>query len=180
MSIDAARRARLINIVSFIAVTLLSICFVLALGNVPARPLESALKAQDNGDYQTALQLLQPLAERGDPQAELQIGTLYLWGHGIPRDDTEAVRWFRASAEQGYGPAQVTLGRMYVAGNGVPKDMVQAYMWFSLAVGRMGPEASAATEARERTAARMSPHEIAEGQRLANEWKPKPAPLRNP
>jgi TPR repeat protein len=35
---------------------------------------------------------------------------MYLNGKGVPKDDAEAVKWFRKAAEQGYADAQYDLG----------------------------------------------------------------------
>ena len=48
---------------------------------------------------------------------------------GVPKDDAEAVKWFRKSAEQDYAMAQYNLGVMYSVGNGVPEDDVEAMKW---------------------------------------------------
>jgi TPR repeat protein len=44
----------------------------------------------------------------------------------VPRDDREAVRWYRAAAEQGHRDARNNLGSMYEQGRGVGKDLGQA------------------------------------------------------
>ena len=44
----------------------------------------------------------------------------------MPRDDVEAVQWYRNAAEQGSPRAQHSLGQMYAAGHGVPPDMGEA------------------------------------------------------
>ena len=51
----------------------------------------------------------------------------------MPKDDAEAVKWFRRAANQGDGDAQASLGAEYRDGTGVPQDYVHAYMWFILA-----------------------------------------------
>ena len=48
---------------------------------------------------------------------------------GVPKDDAEAVKWFRKSAEQDYAMAQYNLGVMYSVRNGVPEDDVEAMKW---------------------------------------------------
>jgi hypothetical protein len=58
---------------------------------------------------------------------------------------------------------------MYVDGHGVPQDYVQAHMWFNLA-GASG--VAKALKNRDTVAAKMTPAQIAEAQRLAREWKP--------
>jgi TPR repeat protein len=40
-------------------------------------------------------------AEHGDAEAQYNLGILYHDGQGVPRDDAEAVKWYRKAAEQG-------------------------------------------------------------------------------
>jgi TPR repeat protein len=65
---------------------------------------------------------------------------------------------------------------MYENGQGVPQDAVQAHMWFNLAASRQtDPERrSMMAKNRDSLAARMTREQIAEAQRRARDWKPKP------
>ena len=93
--------------------------------------------------------------------------------HANGEDDREAVRWYRLAAEQGDADAQLNLGIMYFNGEGVPQDYVQAHKWFNLAAASAEVASREAyVEARDRVAARMTPSQIAEAQRLAREWRP--------
>ena len=76
--------------------------------------------------------------------------------------------WFRKAAEEGNVFAQHALGVLYVKGEGVPQDYVQAHMWSSLSAAQGG-----GTNNQDIIAARMTPPQIAEAQKLAREWKPK-------
>ena len=138
---------------------------------VAAGPGEDAMAAYAGGDYATALRLLRPLADQGDAQAQYNLGILYENGQGVQQNDAEAVKWYGKAAEQGYGDAQFNLGHMFVKGLGVPQNYVQAHMWFNLAA--MAGDQGAATN-RVNVAALMTPAQIAEAQKLAREWKPKP------
>jgi TPR repeat protein len=60
---------------------------------------------------------------------------------------------------------------MYANGEGVPQDYVQAFVWFNLAAS----ESDKAAQYRDLVASKMTPAQIAEAQRLVQEWKPKPA-----
>ena len=99
---------------------------------------------------------------------------MYAVGRGVPQDETEAVRWFRLAAEQGYRAAQYNLGRAYENGLGVPQDYVggsHVARPCRAAVFRDGRDFYG--EFRDDVvAARMTPEQIAEAQRLAREWKP--------
>jgi TPR repeat protein len=72
------------------------------------------------------------------------------------------------AADQGLPLAQQEVGMMYsLWGQGVPHDDVQAYMWMTLASHGMNIGKS-----RDELAAKMTPEQIAEGERLATQWKP--------
>ena len=57
------------------------------------------------------------------------------------------------------------------AGYGVQQDYVQAHMWYNLSAAQGW---GAAAEARTMLERAMTPAQIAEAQKLAREWKPKP------
>ena len=77
------------------------------------------------------------------------------------------MKWYRLAADQGLDLAQSNLGNMYDNGYGVPQDYVQAHMWFTLAAAQ-GKEN--ARQNRNIVAAKMTPSQIEEAQRLAREW----------
>ena len=114
-------------------------------------------------------------AEQGDAVAQYLLGFLYAEGPGVPQDFAEAAKWLRKAAMQGYAFAQGDLGFMYEKGRGVPQDYVQAHMWYNLAASRLPPgtKRDLAVKNRDILAAKMTPAQIAEAQRLAREWKPK-------
>ena len=55
-------------------------------------------------------------------------------------------------------------------GRGVPQDCVQAYKWLSLAADQ--DNVDAVTD-RDLVAAKMTPAQIAQAQKLARDWKPR-------
>jgi hypothetical protein len=135
------------------------------------RPVSEHLSEQDiNGDYTTALRLLQPLAERGNREAQYNLAVMYANGWGVPRDDAESNRWYRKAAEQGDASAQSLVGSAYVFGRGAPKDFVQAYLWLNLAA--RGGDKSAA-KVRDGLEGIMTAAQISEARRLTHEWEPK-------
>ncbi len=133
------------------------------------------LAAYERGDYATALREFRPLAEQGDAVAQNNLGVMYRRGEGVPQDYAEAVKWYRKAAEQGAALALNNLGVMYDQGQGVPQDYVQAHVWFNLAASRHPPgkNRDGSVKNRDIVAAKMTPAQIAEAQRLAREWKPK-------
>ena len=121
-------------------------------------------------DTTEAMKWYRKAAEQGDAWAQYWLGAAYDSGRGVPKDDAEAVKWWRKAAEQGDATAQNSLGFMYDHGRGVPEDYVLAHMWFNLAAAAAGNSAMA----RDLVAAKMTPAQIAEAQKLAREWKPTP------
>ena len=71
--------------------------------------LDEGIEALKNGDYKTALIMLRPLAEQGNHNAQYNLGVMHDNGWGVPKDDTEAVKWYREAAEQGDAGAQDAL-----------------------------------------------------------------------
>ena len=94
------------------------------------------------------------------------MGILYRLGEGVPKDYTEAVRWFRLAAEQGDVTAQRQLGDAYRFGEGVSQDYVQAYAWLNIAAAR-GEDAAA--ENRDEIAELMTHPQIEEAQRMSQD-----------
>ena len=106
-------------------------------------------------------------AELGEAIAQTNVGYAYKNGDVVPKDDTEAVRWFRLAAEQGSAPGQFSLGRMYADGEGGPQDLAYAYMLFDLAAAQGNRSGQREKDLIEQ---RMTREEMAEAQRLSREW----------
>jgi len=124
-------------------------------------------------DYAKALKWYRLAAGQGAAKAQFNLGFMYELGAGVPQDYGEAVKWYRRAAAQGLAVAQDELGVMYANGAGVPKDYVQAYMWYTLAASRATAERQKdVAKARDELAAKMTPAQIVEATRLAQEWKP--------
>jgi hypothetical protein len=133
-------------------------------------------------DFAVAISLFTDAAEQGDHMAQNNLGTIYELGKGAPQDYAAAMTWYRKAAEQGDALAQFALGGMYADAKGVPQDYVQAHMWLSLAAVGFKildkKRQDLTIKDRDALAAKMTPVQIAEAQRLMREWKPKPPPQR--
>ena len=153
----------------------LAVALLIGLATPSQADYLDGLRAYRLGDYATAFQEFKPLADKGYDRVQFRLGLMYYDGQGVPQDYAEAVKWFRKAAEQGNAAAQYNLGIMYYTSQGVPQDYVQAHMWSNLAAFRLPPgkKRDLAVENRDIIAAKMTPAQIAEAQRLALEWKPK-------
>jgi uncharacterized protein len=126
-------------------------------------------------DYAQALIWTRKAANQGDAVAQNNLGVMYRDGQGVPQDYAQALIWLRKAADQGDAVAQNNLGGIYYEGQGILQDFVRAHMWFNLAASRAedAETREQATKNREILAAKMTPVQIAEAQRMAREWKPK-------
>ena len=103
---------------------------------------------------------------------------MYFTGEsGLTADDAEAAKWYRKSADGGNGGAEVALALMYEWGRGVGPDDVQADMWYTVGVATLSADGRAidakrASENRDNLEQRMTPDQIAEARKRAQEWKP--------
>lgn len=102
-------------------------------GFAVAADFGAGLEAYRRGDYPLARAQWQPLAERGDPKAQFNLGLLYANGMGVARDLQTARRWFEAAAENGSAQAQYNLALMLQTGNGVERDFAVARRWYESA-----------------------------------------------
>ena len=92
-------------------ITILIISLLIT-GQAIAGSYEDALEEYGRGEYQAAYQLLKPLAEQGNSNAQMMLGFMYDQGRGVPKDSAETEKWLRMSAKQGNIGAQTTLGLM--------------------------------------------------------------------
>jgi TPR repeat protein len=118
-------------------------------------------------DHAEAVKWFRKAAEQGDAMAQNSLGACYGNGQGVPQDHAEAAKWLRKAAEQGNADAQFNLGLCYDSGRGVPKDYTEAYKWYNLAAAQSTTNAA---HDRDQLAYRMTPEQIAEGQRRASQF----------
>jgi uncharacterized protein len=138
-----------------------------------ADALTRGTAAYSRGDYNRAARELEYLVERGNTRAFARLGFLYEHGFGEPKAYPVAASLYAQGAVRGDPFAQAMLGLLYDKGYGVPEDFVLAYKWLNLAAAHAtGPQRDAYARFRDAVGSKMSPNEIAEGQRLAADWTP--------
>jgi TPR repeat protein len=111
-------------------------------------------------------------ASQGLAEAEAVLGNCYFEGTGVPKNMPEGIRWTRKAAEQGVPSAQRALGICYAKGKGVETNHVQAYKWLALAAARDNQNSDDIKVNLSMVERFMTPEQIAEGQKLANEFVP--------
>ena len=118
-------------------------------------------------DYAKAAHWDRLATKQGYAPAQFDLGVLYANGQGVPQDFGKAASWYRLAANQGLAQAQFNLGILYAKGQGVPQNYSRAYKWLTLAKAAGETSASRLLDL---LMPRMTQDQVAEGQRLAEEW----------
>ncbi len=97
---------------------------------------QEGVEAYQRADYPQAVLEWQAAAEAGDMAAMRNLGQLYRWGRGVPRDLAKARSWYQKAAELGFDRAQYNLAIMVLTGTGGTKDPTRAAYWLQRAVAQ--------------------------------------------
>lgn len=112
-------------------------CLLFALMAMPlkASDVSDAIHAMRAGNFAEAYCVLKPYAESGDPEAQYNIGWMYLNGYGLMMNDGKALDWWQRASDQGYTDASFSIAMLYSLGEGqVKKDMNKAIEYYLMAV----------------------------------------------
>ena len=77
---------------------------------VSAQSVKAGIEAWQKSDYSAAVAIWRPLAEKGDADAQFNLGQAYRLGRGVPTNLAAAQSWFERAADKGHVDAQTTLG----------------------------------------------------------------------
>jgi TPR repeat protein len=124
---DLNRRARYTLYAVIIAISTLAAIGIKVATN--EKPLTRAERFQQ----------LKASAESGDSSAQFDVGWRYQNGVGVPKDPSEALRWYRRSAEKGFSKALNAVGTFHELGLSLPADIDQALQWYGKAADAGSP-----------------------------------------
>lgn len=99
--------------------------------------VKTAIEAWQRGDFATAVAEWRPLADRGDADAQYNLGQAYRMGRGVPADLHIAQTWFEKAAQQGHPQAARNLG-LILFQTGEKK---RAIPWLKMATDADDPQA---------------------------------------
>lgn len=107
-----------------------------------ANEWEDVNAAYKRGDHEAAFNIVRSLAEQGNADAQAFLGWLYRGHMDVPKNEVEAVRWYRKAAEQGHAEGKAGLGDTYLLGLGdAQQDDAEAAKWYRKAAEQGSPEA---------------------------------------
>ncbi len=75
--------------------------------------MKKVIEFYDNKEYEKAYSLFLELANKGDKEAQYNLGLLYNRGHGVEMDQEESFKWFLKAAENGHPMSQYIVGLSY-------------------------------------------------------------------
>ena len=84
-------------------------------------------------DYAKALELYTEAGEKGDADAQAQVGYIYQYGCGVDADYEKAMEWNNRAAQQGNARGQAQIGWLYHQGLGVTQNLDEAGRWYTRA-----------------------------------------------
>ena len=90
----------------------------------------SGVAAFEARNFSLAMQLLSPLADAGNAEAQHRVAIMCQNGLGVVRNELRALKMMKAAAEQGYAIAQHGIGFMYLEGECVEQNSEKAADWF--------------------------------------------------
>ena len=102
-----------------------------------AQSVKAGIDAWQKADYSAAVAIWRPLAERGDADAQFNLGQAYRLGRGVPISLGQAKSWFERAAASGHLDAQTTLGLLLFQ-NG---DQAEGLKWLRRAAEGDEPRA---------------------------------------
>ena len=102
-----------------------------------AQSVKAGIEEWQKADYAAAVAIWRPLAQRGDVDAQFNLGQAYRLGRGVPINLALAKSWFERAASKGHLDAQTTLGLLLFQ-NG---DQADGLKWLKQAAESGEPRA---------------------------------------
>jgi TPR repeat protein len=99
--------------------------------------VKTGIEAWQHANYDSAVAIWRPLAERGDADAQFNLGQAYRLGRGVPLNLGTAKGWFERAAARGHVDAETTLGLLLFE-NG---EQSQGLKWLRQAADQGEPRA---------------------------------------
>ena len=138
--------------------------------------VEAGRQLMESGKFTEAREVLLPMANAGNADAEELIGVMYAMGLGVEQDRRRAFEWYMRASLKGHAGAQSGIAWYYETGMGLPAhDLVRGYMWYVLSA--IGGDPDAAISQQE-IVKKMTAEEIAEAKVLIKDYRDYLYPFR--
>src|SRR4030095_16252684 len=107
-------------------------------GDVVAQFSLGSLLYSGSEETAQAVEWFRKAATRNYAPAEFQMGQLYDFGFGVPKNEKRALEGYVRAAQHGSAPAARAVGEFYRRGRGVRADTVRAFRWYRQAARGAG------------------------------------------
>ena len=138
---------------------------------IGAADLKDGLEAYCAKRLPEAFQILAPLAEKGDRDAQVIMGLRYFHGMDGKTDLRLARKWYAKAAEQGDTWAQANLGNLYFSLGESGPSRVVGCKWLTISSGGGDTEAQKLLEQKRSL---ITADERSEAERQAGQFEPHP------
>ena len=99
-------------------------------------------KKEEEGDYQSALNLYESSAAKNNTLAMVLLGMCYEEGRGVVKDLSFALALYQKAADLGDSWGQGLIGEAYLTGNGFSQDYIQGFKWLEKSAKQRNNSAS--------------------------------------
>jgi hypothetical protein len=144
--------------------------------NNPTASMAEVQQQMAAGQSFDAFLNLRPLAEKGNPEAQYELGYFYHMGLVGAADFTKARTWYLRAANQGNADAMLQLAKMNGLGQGGSVDKKEAVKWLIIAGNshKLTPDVAAQTdETRAKLADELDAADLAGATDAAKAFQPK-------
>lgn len=93
--------------------------------------VERGVESIQNGDYETGLLVIRPLAEGGNTTAQYLLSSMFQEGLGVDQNEKEAFQWSLKSANGGHLEAQANIGWRLLQGSGAARNIDEGLRWLA-------------------------------------------------
>ena len=121
----------------FSLLSVLAATVAVAAPSSSVKTVRDGITAWQRADYSTAVAIWRPLAEKGDADAQFNLGQAYRLGRGVTVDLAQSKSWLEKAARAGHLDAQTTLGLLLFDSGSRDAAMV----WLQRAAERGEPRA---------------------------------------
>ena len=84
----------------------------------------------DHHDRVNGLRMFEKSAKLGYPNAQEQMGYIYLTGQTVAPDTLKAISWYKLAAQHNLTDVMYLLGKLYINGKGIERDGDKAFEYF--------------------------------------------------
>ena len=123
-----------------------------------AQSVTAGITAWQHSDYEGAVRIWRPLAEKGDPDAQFNLAQAYRLGRGVPINLAMAQTWLKRAALQGHVDAETTLGLLMFQNN----NRSLGIYWLKAAAAKDTQEKSTVEASMAKLAASEAAHKAAD------------------